>query len=142
MPAPTNMDDVIDSRDVIARIQELEDELQDLEDAADEAADDTVRCAEIMAEIEAWKAGDDGQELKALRALASEAEDYAPDWQHGETLIRESYWPTYARQLVEDTGELPKDLPDWIVIDWDSTADNLLIDYTPVDFGGVTYFVR
>jgi hypothetical protein len=142
MPAPTNSDDVIDSRDVIARIEELEDELRDLEDAADDAADDSVRCAEILAEISDWRAGDSGQELTALRAFASEAEDYAPDWQHGATLVRESYWPTYAKQLVEDTGELPKDLPDWIVIDWEATADNLKVDYTEVDFDGVTYFVR
>jgi hypothetical protein len=80
--------------------------------------------------------------LNALQALASEAEDYAPDWQHGATLVRESYWPTYAKQLVEDTGELPKDLPDWIVIDWEATADNLRVDYTEVEFDGVTYFVR
>lgn len=142
MPAPTNMDDVIDSRDVIARIQELEDELQDLEDAADEMADDTVRCTEIMAEISEWRSGDNGQELKALRALASEAEDYAPDWQHGETLIRESYWPTYAKQLVEDVGDLPHNIPHYIVIDWEATADNLKVDYTEVDFDGVTYLVR
>ena len=141
MPAPTNMDDVIDSRDVIARIQELEDELQDLEDAADEAADDTVRCAEIMAEISDWKS-QNGDELTALRALASEAEDYAPDWQHGATLVRESYWPTYAQEIVEDVGDMPRGIPSYIVIDWEATADNLKVDYTEVDFDGVTYLVR
>ena len=141
MPAPTNSDDVIDSRDVIARIQELEDELQDLEDAADEAADDTVRCAEIMAEISDWKS-QNGDELTALRALASEAEDYAPDWQHGATLVRESYWPTYAQEIVEDVGDMPRGIPSYIVIDWEATADNLKVDYTEVDFDGVTYLVR
>jgi hypothetical protein len=33
-------------------------------------------------------------------------------------------------------------LPDWIVIDWDATADNLKVDYTEVEFDGVTYLVR
>lgn len=133
MPAPTNMDDVIDSRDVIARIRELEGELRDLEDAADEAADDTVRCAEVLAEISDWKS-QNGDELTALRAFAADVD--------GEMLIRESYWPTYAQELVEDVGDLPRGIPSYIVIDWEATADNLKVDYTEVDFDGVTYLVR
>jgi hypothetical protein len=139
MPAPTNADDVIDSQDVIERIQELEAELTALNEAIDEAEGDAK--ADAISDAEDWILANN-DELNALQALASEAEDYAPDWQHGATLVRESYWPTYAKQLVEDTGELPKDLPDWIVIDWEATADNLRVDYTEVEFDGVTYFVR
>tara|TARA_R110000868_G_scaffold13885_5_gene64547 strand:- start:13583 stop:14011 length:429 start_codon:yes stop_codon:yes gene_type:complete len=142
MPAPTNSDDIIDSRDVIARIDDLEDELRDLEDAADDAADDSARAAEILAEIDAWKTGEEGQELAALRALAAEASQYADDWQHGATLISLEYWPTYAQDLVEDIGDLPKNLPDYIVIDWEATAGNLKADYTEVEFDGATYLVR
>ena len=142
MPAPTNSDDVIDSRDVIARIEELEGELRDLEDAADDAADDSVRLAEITAEIDAWKTGEEGQELNALQALASEAADYADDWQHGATLISLDYWPTYAMEMVQDMRDLPRGIPSYIVIDWKATADNLKADYTDVDFDGVTYLVR
>ena len=142
MPAPTNTDAVIDSRDVIARIEDLEDALRDLEDAADDAADDSARAAEILAEIDAWKAGEDGQELNALQALAAEAADYADDWQHGATLISLEYWPTYAQELVEDIGDLPRNIPSYIVIDWEATAGNLQADYTEVDFDGATYLVR
>lgn len=142
MPAPTNMDDIIDSRDVIARIDELEGELRDLEDAADDAADDSARAAEILAEIHAWRTGEEGQELAALQALAAEASQYADDWQHGATLVSLDYWPTYAMEMVRDMGDLPKNLPDYIVIDWEATAGNLEVDYTEVDFGGVTYLVR
>ena len=142
MPAPTNTDAVIDSRDVIARIEDLEDALRDLEDAADDAADDSARAPEILAEIDAWKAGEDGQELNALQALAAEAADYADDWQHGATLISLEYWPTYAQELVEDIGDLPRNIPSYIVIDWEATAGNLQADYTEVDFDGATYLVR
>ena len=142
MPALTNQDDVIDSRDVIARIEDLEDELRDLEDAADDAADDSARAAEITAEIHAWRTGEDGQELAALQALAAEAADYADDWRHGATLISLEYWPTYAQELVEDVGDLPRNIPSYIVIDWEATAGNLKVDYTEVDFDGVTYLVR
>jgi hypothetical protein len=142
MPAPTNQDDVIDSRDVIARIEELEDQLRDLEDAADDAADDGARLAEITAEISDWRASDSGQELQALQALAAEASKYADDWQHGATLVSLDYWPTYAMEMVQDMGDLPRNIPDYIVIDWEATAGNLAVDYTEVDFAGMTYLVR
>lgn len=163
MTVPTNIDDVIDSRDIIARIAELEGERQYLEVAATEsqevaeaafgrrehpdggydiwlAAENTAKaCATAVA---AWDVGDDGQELAALGALASEAEDYAPDWQHGVTLISLEYWPAYAEAMIQDIGVLPKNLPDYIVIDWEATAGNLKVDYTEVEFDGVTYLVR
>jgi hypothetical protein len=43
---------------------------------------------------------------------------------------------------LEDVGDLPRGIPSYIVIDWAATADNLKVDYTEVDFDGVTYLVR
>jgi hypothetical protein len=43
---------------------------------------------------------------------------------------------------LEDCGESPRDLPFYIVIDWEETADNLRVDYTEVDFEGTTYLFR
>lgn len=129
MNAPTKYDDVIDSRDVIARIEELEGERDATEDAGP-----GYTWAELNPE--------DADELKALKALAEEAEGYAPDWRYGATLIRESYFEDYCQEFVEDIGDLPKDLPDYIVIDWEGTARNIRVDYTEVDFDGVPYLVR
>ena len=144
-----NMQDVIDSRDVIARIEEL----QELADAVREAKEafgnlvdpdgPEIECAE--AELEAAKeAFDDDaqQELASLKALAEEASGYAADWECGETLIRDSYFTDYARELLEDCGDLPKDLPHYIAIDWEATARNIRMDYTAVEFGDVTYWIR
>lgn len=111
-----NKDDVIDSRDVIARIEELKNQ----PDIGEEELD----------------------ELNTLLALAGEGEIYAPDWEYGATLIRDSYFVDYARELLEDCGDIPKDIPHYIAIDWDQTAHNIRVDYTPVDFGTVTYWVR
>ena len=73
-----------------------------------------------------------------------EAEQYAEDWQYGTTLIRESYFTEYCRDLVADLGYLSDNLPPFIGdnIDWDGVADDLKMDYTEVDFDGVTYLVR
>ena len=119
-----NAQDIIDSRDVIARIQELEDDAEAFTD--DGGLDD-----------------DDAEELKALRALAEEAEGYAADWHHGEALIRDSYFVDYARQLADDQGCINADAQ-WPTchIDWEAAADSLKQDYTCVDFDGIEYWVR
>ena len=124
--AITNSEDVIDSRDVIARIEELRGERDSTDGWNTESFYE-----------------DERNELTALEALADEAEGYAPDWQYGETLIRDSYFETYARELAEDLGAIPKDLS-WPAchIDWDAATEALKQDYTSVDFGDVTYWVR
>ena len=110
----TNREDIIDSRDVIARI----DALEGTEDEDEQA------------------------ELAALKALAEEGEG-SPDWTFGETLIRDSYFQRYAQELAEDCGML-KDSNEWPgrCIDWEQAADELKQDYMEVDFDGVTYWIR
>ena len=119
-PTPiTNTADYIDSRDVIARI-------------------------DYLREIEAELDSDEREELTALVALAEEASGYAEDWRYGATLIRDSYFEEYARELAEDIGALGnKDIP-WPAnhIDWEAACDELKQDYTEVDFDGVAYWIR
>ena len=122
--------DLIDSRDVIARIEELKREREELD--TDLANDD---------EIKAWEA-DCREELTALEKLAEEAIG-SGDREHGETLIRDSYFNEYAQQLAEDVGAIPDDSR-WpcTCIDWDQAARELLMDYHSVDFDGVDYWIR
>ena len=135
----SNIDDVIDSRDVIARIEELESERADLvseaEDYTNAAADESKDA------LKAWDE-ENAEELKALKGLASEAEGYSDDWEYGATLVRGSYFVDYCRELVSDIGDIPKEIPSYIEIDWDATAANIMADYTSADFDGVTYYVR
>lgn len=120
MNAITNWDDIIDSRDIIDRLEEL-----------DNLAED----GELSPE--------DAEELAALRKLYEEGEGVTEDWSYGATLVRETYFRDYARELAEEIGAIPDDM-DWPCchIDWDAAADSLAIDYTEVDFDGVTYLVR
>jgi antirestriction protein len=48
----------------------------------------------------------------------------------------------FAEQTAEDTGAIPKDIPSWIVIDWEATWKcNLRYDYnTATDEDGTIYF--
>jgi molecular chaperone DnaK (HSP70) len=145
----SNTDDVIDSRDVIARIEELESEREDLQTALEDALESTTDEAETVidqAKVELGEWDDaNSEELKTLKALADEAEGYASDWKHGEALIRDSHFEDYARELAEETGSLDSKISSqwpYTCIDWEKAARELQYDYTSVDFGGVEYWVR
>lgn len=133
---PANSDDMIDSRDVIARIEELEEERDSFEPSD---------APELAGHILSWHTEypEDAAELRALKALADEAEGYAPDWERGATLIRDSYFQEFAQQYADDIGALTC-LSSWpyTCIDWERAARELQMEYTAVEFDGVTYWVR
>ena len=121
------MDDVIDSRDVIERIETLESDLADFLDETDGA---------LPENFHEW------DDLETLRALAAECSSLSANWEYGETLIRYSYWENYVQEMLEDCGIIPKDLPWYIAIDWETTADNIAQDYSVVEFDGINYYIR
>lgn len=137
----SNCDGLIDSRDITERIGELEIELESAhEDEGTEKEFD-----EWLTDMAGSSDGtfqEPAQELIDLRAFAEEAKGYAGDWLYGVSLIREEYFTEYCQELLADIGDLPRDLPGYIVIDWEATADNLKVDYTSVDFAGEEYLVR
>jgi hypothetical protein len=149
-----NTTDILDSRDIIARIEELTDERDSFVIGCPAygvgmhgRGEECATCngnGEYNATPADWAAvnPEDAEELATLTALAEEAEGYAPDWTHGETLIRDSYFTEYAMGLLADCGDLPRELPHYIVIDEDATARNIRMDYTAVEFGDVTYWIR
>lgn len=120
----SNMDDVIDIRDVIARIEDLE------EMATDESLTQDERTHA-------------NNELAVLQSLAEQAEGYAGDQHHGEQLIRDSYFKEYAQELAGDVVTINTSVT-WPnnCIDWDWAAREIQMDYTAVDFDGVTYWIR
>lgn len=113
--------DVLDSRDILKRIEELADREGDEDDPLE---------------------AEERDELQALRDLAEEGEQYAGDWQDGATLVRESYFKRYAEELAEDMGFAAPDSWPGRHIDWAAAAEELKQDYSEVDFAGVTYLVR
>lgn len=133
----SNSDDIIDSREVIARIDELKAEWTETTEGDD--PDDYALSEED------WSVGlgDDGAaEIVALLALTEEGQS-SPDWQYGETLIRDTYFVEYAQQLAEDIGAVDPNAG-WPngYIDWDRAAEALQMDYTLIDFDGVTYWIH
>ena len=141
----TPNNNVIDSRDDIAAIEELEGDIEALRDERseltfneDEMSDyDKDRVAEIDEELVDLR-----EQLKPLMSLAEEAGG-SPDWEFGETLIADSYFKEYAQELAEDIDAIPKNAP-WPIcfVDWDAASEALKMDYTSVDFAGETFWIR
>lgn len=142
--------DILDSRDLAERLEELEDELVDLKDAIAEAEEELNECEEeeeqetladtlneAAAALEDWEK-ENAEELEELRNLADEV----PDWRHGAMLISEGYFVEYAQDLAEDLG-MDRNQPwPYSCIDWLQAADELKQDYTSIEYQGETYWFR
>ena len=81
---------------------------------------------------------DERNELKELRNLKEEVSE----WRDGNQLILENDFVRYCRDLCEEIGDLPKDLPSYISINWDETAENIKADYSEIEFRRETYLYR
>lgn len=144
-----NKEDLLDSRDIIDRIEELAkiqieafNEQQSIEGDDDLQIDeDDYTSKHFRQWLDDAPFEEEREELKALLALNDECENLS-DWKYGETLIHASYWVQYVEDLLIDCGDLPKEIPHYIAIDWEKTADNIEQDYMRVDFDGEEYLIR
>jgi len=142
----SNCDDVLDSRDIISA----------LEDAINDAIDEYATWLDNESEFsvdegmfedipQSWldEVCANYDDIKALQALCEEGESFA-DWQHGETLIHDSYFAQYAEELAHDLGLVSGEMMDWPLrhIDWQAAAEELQMDYSTIDFDGQTYWIR
>ena len=130
MTTATQLDltaDVIDVRDIIARIEELEGliEGEGCADTANEYDREHGELLDILDELKGY-GGD---------------EQWRGDW-YPVTLVADHHFTDYAREMLEDCGTIPRDLPDWVEIDWQATARNVRTDYAPADVDGRTYWYR
>lgn len=146
----SNFDDVIDSRDIIERIEELEGEREALQETINNmntaSAYGLEKETEAIAALAEWDA-DNLKELQTLQALASEAE-HSSDWSYGETLINETYFTDYIEQLIDECYEMPKQMnsDEWpyrhVTIDYEAAAEEAKADYSEVNFDGVIFLIR
>lgn len=116
--------DTIDVRDIIARVEELDPEYSDIKLTDDEAKE--------LAELQAI--------LDRLKGYGGD-EQWRGDW-YPVTLISERTFEDHVREMLEDCGTIPKDLPWFVAIDWETTAQHVQGDYTPVEIDGTTYWYR
>lgn len=124
------MDDVFDSRDVVERINEIALEYGPREGDSI----DTLHLEDATDE--------EREEFDTLVSFRDSIHDVS-GFDFGITFISDGYFRTYAQDLAEDIGAIDRDAT-WPLnrIDWDAAADDLLIDYSQVEFYGATYYYR
>ena len=126
MTTTTTLDlaaDIIDVRDIIARVEELEPQV------------DTIGEGEHIAE---WNMLT--RILHELNGYGGD-EQWRGDW-YPVTLIDDAYFVDYVQDMLADCGVVPRDLPHYIEIDWRATARNVQTDYSSVEIDGRTYWYR
>lgn len=126
----------LDTRDLQERLEELEGERTDLREAVDDAEGEEEKQT-AHEELDVWE-GDNLDELEALWKL----KDEVSEWDDGNTLVPEDEWIDYVEEVLKDCGDLPPEIPWYIEIDWEKTAENIAQDYRTVDYLGTTYYYR
>lgn len=128
--------DMIDVRDIIARVEELREEREASE----------LDAKEYGGPNDDWK--EERAELAMLESLLDELQGNGGDeqWEgnwYPVTLIADSYFEDYAWELAEDTGAIDK-AATWpnTCIDWEKAAKELAYDYTSIDIGENSYYYR
>ena len=128
--------DVIDVRDIIARVLELRDERDEYN--------------EKMGSPDAWDSVPDGEpeELAMLEGILSELagyggdEEFEGDW-YPMQLIADGYFQEYAQDLAEECGMVDTNAR-WPMncIDWEQATRELQMDYSNILIHGSTYWYR
>jgi len=108
--------DTLDSRDIIARIEDLLAHQNDLN-------------------------ADEQHELDALLSLEEDAED-SPDWRYGVTLVNDRYFVAYTQEIAEENVRADA-LNRWpyTCIDWEQAAQELQHDYISCTYQGQTFWI-
>ena len=120
-----NAEDIINVRNIIERVEELREERDSGDPIASEL--DELETLESLLEDLKGNGGD---------------EQWEGSW-YPNTLIRSSYFKTYAQEFAEDLGAIDSNAA-WPnnCIDWERAARELRVDYSSVDFDNVKYLYR
>jgi hypothetical protein len=124
--------DMLDVRDIIARCEHLEALRQpgavDLGEE-DNATDQDTLFAELalLESVLSDLAGNGGDE------------QWRGAW-YPITLIHDDYFVDAMRERVQDCAILPREIPSYLVIDWNKTAENMRMDYASIEIDGNTYW--
>lgn len=140
-----NHSDRIAMSDIIERFEKLRDERQDYEELGEDYLIDNPDDEPLAPWEEAHS--DEAQELTLLSELMTDLcgeggdEQFEGEW-YPSDLIRESDFVDHVKELLNDCEIIPSEIPWYVVIDWQATADHVRVDYSSVEIQGVTYWYR
>ena len=83
------------------------------------------------------------EEIEELEALKEEIENNSDEgFEYGIQIIHENDIDDYFSEMLFDCGYIPKDMPQWIEINWQATYNNMKQDYNEIELNGNTFYVR
>ena len=136
--------DLIEYRDIIAEdvvnlyntyMTEVDEDWEEVSDIEDVNFDEHKFVEDNQDEVD---------EYRTITEFCEEIDSCCPDFEYGVAIIHKNYFEDYCRDLVEDIGDLPGNLPDYIRnnINWEGIADDLMVDYSEAEYNGDTYYFR
>lgn len=149
------MSNIIDARDLYKKLEEMRDEKENLENTISDLEDELIdledrdekdlaeidfkkeELEEVKIELAEW-IDENQEEFDELETLENEISEFM----NGETLIPEDEWEEYVEEFLKDCGDLPDNIPWYIVIDWSQTAKIFAQGYSLIDYQGTTYYYR
>lgn len=130
---------MIDTRDLNTRLNEYEDAMNSIADLEVDICDlengDEIEALEQ--EIDCYRDDIDEVDFGVLQSIREEV----PEFENGTVLISDDEWVEYVKEMLKG-DEIVDDVPDYVVIDWDATADMIQQDYSCVDYQDETYWYR
>lgn len=123
--------DVFDIRDVIARFEELETDLEGFEDKSGCEYDDLKQEHDTLKNF-----------LDSVEGRGGD-EQWRGSW-YPVAFIADSYFEDYTREFASDVYGREIDEAKWPFdcIDWSKAADELRVDYSSVDLDGNEFWYR
>ena len=111
---------------------------------------DMIDVRDLIARYEYIEDSDDEEELAEARKIKAILDDLGgcgddEQWRgkwYPLSLIRDSYFVEAMQDFVQDIGDWPRDIPAYLEIDWEKTADNLRVDYSNIEIDGTDYWYR
>jgi hypothetical protein len=141
---PFEADDIIYTAQAQARIDYLWTALTELERAneaegvtEDDMLDELERANEAEGVTEDDMLDELRDEYDRLLAFRDAFDAQWGAWDKGASLVRDSYWDTYAQYMAEDIYGDAARTEFWNARKW---ASELTMDYTSVSYDGVTYW--
>ena len=90
---------------------------------------------------------EESAELTDLKSFLHEAMRYNSDADEGETIIAESYFVDYIKEVIDDCYALPKELTsgEWpyrhMTINYEAAAEEARADYAELTFRGRNFYI-
>jgi hypothetical protein len=81
-------------------------------------------------------------EFEMLANAISSGQSYNSEWDNGVTLINEYEFTDHIRNEFIELGLVTNETLEWLVIDWNATANKQLSEYKEIELQGTTYYIQ